>query len=235
MRMSCAPGAARERMHRRVEPPRLRRRSRTAAPPRARTASAGRAGSAAPADHGSALGARDVLHERRLVLLQVRRTAPAPRRVVIPGSKSSSSGVVRLGEVAVEALDVAPPQLEVLAQRRQERRRSRSRCARVDPAPAARARRRATSRRGAPTAPCAPSPSRGASTRIRLASNESCSCSSSNGASSSSRRPTSADVNCSCAIRPQRRELLRADGRAARRHHRLLVPREQRRGARRGR
>ena len=76
MRMSCDAGAGRERVHGRVEPPRLRRRSRTAARPRARTPSGARGRTSAPAAPAAAPARRDVLHERRLVLLHVLEQRP---------------------------------------------------------------------------------------------------------------------------------------------------------------
>ena len=185
----CTVGSSRQRLVGEAE---LR------APPRARTTFCGSIGNVV-GRAGSSPRRRDLLHERRLVLLQVVEERAHLGRLH-PALEVVEHDVVRL-VADLEAVDVALAQVEVLAQRRQERREVVV-PARLDPdrvrerrgarhlraqlgghlarlLPVARPRRGSGSPRT--------SRSRGSRPKAR---------------SSSSSRPTSAEVNFSCAIRP---------------------------------
>ena len=145
-------------------------------------------------------GARgDLLHERRLMRLEIVEQAAHLRRLHVP-LEVVEHDVVRLVAHRRSSRCSACADRGWSAGRAGSW-RSRCSCARRPrPGFASAAERDISARRSAGTRR-ALSQSR-ETTRIRLASNESYSCCSPKSRSSSSRRPTSAEVNFSCAIRP---------------------------------
>ena len=195
------PAPERERVHRRVEPPRLRRRSRSGEPPRARTASAARPGSSAAAAPAAAPPPGDLLDERRLVLLEVVEQRRGPRRSSCPArsrrarrrtARRSRRRSSRCSACAARGSSGAPAGT----------RRSRSSCA-PRPRPESRARQSATSRRAARTGTLRAFSQSRRTTRIEarlervvlvLAPRTA--------RAASSSRPISGSVNFSCVMRP---------------------------------
>ena len=142
----------------------------------------------------------DLLHERRLVLLQVVEE-PAHLLRLHPALVVVEHDVVRL-VVDLEAVDVALPQVEVLAQHGQERGEVVPLARASTQTGFASAAERDISARSSDGTLLAFSQSR-AATRIRLASNESYSCCSPQLREVVDQRcPTSAEVNFWWAIRP---------------------------------
>ena len=229
------PAAGRERVHGRVEPPGRRRRSRSGARPRARTVFWRlEVEASAPATRGSGSASATLLHELRLVLLHVGEQRPhlGARHAALVVVEQR---VVRLREVAVEARDVAPAQRRGSAAA-SGRNDAKSSCSRAPhPRPQPERRRSAPSPRAGRTAPCTPSASRGARRGSGSPRTSRTAAPARTPASSSSRRPTSGDGELLVGDAAERRQLLRADGRAARRHHRLLVPTRGSRSRDRGR